>query len=177
MAAASHCLHCHLLTVVAKRLLCGALLDAWVGCAHTHAHVRHAYVLWILIVFACFFSASHMFYVCFFFNSISFCTVFFSDFITFYIFFCNSYIFLEIHMFFLVFIYVLSVIPFFCDPYVLSTIHMFLYSSYVIWCNEWLCMAEQINASPSLFSCHTPPHHKCHELCMTMGENLFIAPQ
>src|SRR5882724_2944033 len=68
-----------------KVLLCGALLDAWVGCAHTHAHVRHAYVLWISYVFCMFFSASHMFYVCFFFDSI---------------FFCDSYVFV-IHMFYL----------------------------------------------------------------------------
>jgi|SRR5882724_5120705 len=103
-----------------KVLLCGALLDAWVGCAHTHAHVRHAYVLWISYVFCMFFSASHMFYVCFFSIPYLFCMFSFSDFIHF------LYIFLQLIYFFgnpyvfSVIPYVLSVIPYF------FVIHMFL---------------------------------------------------
>src|SRR5882724_4358601 len=94
-----------------KVLLCGALLDAWVGCAHTHAHVRHAYVLWISYFFACFFLQAICFMYVFFSIPYLFCMFFFQFHIfsvcflflilfIFYIFFCNSYIFLEIHMFF-----------------------------------------------------------------------------
>src|SRR5882724_9804558 len=96
-----------------KVLLCGALLDAWVGCAHTHAHVRHAYVLWISYFFACFFLQAicfmyvffqfHMFYVCFFSIPYLFCMFSFSDFIHF------IYIYLQL-------------IYFFGNPYVFSVI-------------------------------------------------------
>jgi len=129
--------------------------------------------------FACFFLQSHMFYVCFFQFHI-FSVVSFSDFIHFCIFFLqliyffgNPYVFLWFHMCYLWFHIFLWFIVF-CDPYVLSTIHMFLPSSYVIWCNEdcaWLSRS----CITFIISCTHPTPPQVSWLCMTMGENLFIA--
>jgi len=106
----------------------------------------------------------------FFFNSISFLYVFFFWFYTFFIYFSATHIFFwKSICLFCDSICVICDSIFFCDSYVF-VIHMFylqsicfLPSSYVIWCNEWLCMAEQIMHHLHYFPAHTPPHHKCHD--------------